>query len=117
MKEGYAELLVPVLADLPAIKRLNLELGYRFSDYDTAGSVDTYKALADWTIIDSLRFRGGFQHANRAPNIGELFLPVTTAVQGTSFGDPCGFKSSAPWGANPSVNANAAQARGALPLP
>ena len=38
------------------------------------------KALADWTIVDAVRFRGGFQRANRAPNIGELFLPDTQAV-------------------------------------
>ncbi len=77
VKEGYAELVVPVLADLPAVKKFNLELGYRFSDYDSVGNVDTYKALADWTIVDAVRFRGGFQRANRAPNIGELFLPDT----------------------------------------
>ena len=95
MKEGYAELLVPVLADIPGIKRLNLELGYRFSDYDSAGSVDTYKALVDWTIVDSVRFRGGYQRANRAPNIGELFLPRTQfgrwyAVRRSVFGQQHG---------------------------
>lgn len=111
VKEVYGELLVPVLADIPAIKRLNLELGYRLSDYDTQGKVDTYKAQVDWTIVDSLRFRGGYQRANRAPNIGELFLPVTQAVQGIAFGDPCGTNSTAPWGANASVNSNSAAAR------
>jgi outer membrane receptor protein involved in Fe transport len=110
VKEGYLELLVPVLADIPAIQRLNLELGYRFSDYDTAGSVNTYKALADWTIVDSVRFRGGFQRANRAPNIGELFLPSTQVVAGTAFGDPCAANTTARWGTNPALNANAAQA-------
>lgn len=111
VKEVYAELLVPVLAGLPAIQRLNLELGYRFSDYDTAGSVDTYKALVDWTITDAVRFRGGYQRANRAPNIGELFLPATQAVGGTSFGDPCATNSIAPYGANPNVNPNFAVAQ------
>ena len=111
VKEGYAELLVPVLADLPAVKRLNLELGYRFSDYDTAGNVSTFKALVDWNIVESVRFRGGFQRANRAPNIGELFLPSTSAVQGTAFGDPCATNSSAPYSANSRVNANFATAR------
>jgi iron complex outermembrane receptor protein len=111
VKEAYAELLVPVLADLPAVKRLNLELGYRFSDYDSAGSVDTYKALVDWTIVDSVRFRGGYQRANRAPNIGELFLPATSVVGATAFGDPCGVNSLAPYGANAAINPNAAQTR------
>jgi outer membrane receptor protein involved in Fe transport len=106
VKEGFVEFVVPVLADLPAVKKLNLELGYRFSDYDTVGSVDTYKALADWTIVDSVRFRGGYQRANRAPNIGELFLPDTQRVGGTAFGDPCGVNTLATYGVNPATNRN-----------
>lgn len=108
VKEGYVEFVVPILADLPAFKRLNLELGYRFSDYDSVGNVDTYKALADWTIVDSVRFRGGFQRANRAPNIGELFLPDTQAVGFTAFGDPCGINTLASYGVNPDTNRNGA---------
>jgi iron complex outermembrane recepter protein len=111
VKEGYAELVVPVLAELPAVKKFNLELGYRFSDYDTTGSVDTYKALADWQIVDAVRFRGGYQRANRAPNIGELFLPPTQAVGFTALGDPCSINSNANYSANPLVNPNAAQTR------
>jgi iron complex outermembrane receptor protein len=110
VKEAYAELLVPVVADVPGFKRLNLELGYRFSDYDRSGSVDTYKALLDWTIVDAVRFRGGYQRANRAPNIGEFFLPQTQAVQGTAFGDPCARNSTAPYGANAAANPGGFQA-------
>ena len=111
VKEGYAELIVPVIADLPAFKRLNLELGYRFSDYDSVGNVDTYKALVDWAIVDAVRFRGGYQRANRAPNIGELFLPATQAVGFTPFGDPCSVNTLTSFGANAAINPNAAQAR------
>jgi iron complex outermembrane recepter protein len=110
VKEAYAEFLVPLLADLPGVKRMNLELGYRFSDYDSAGSINTYKALINWSIVDSISFRGGFQRANRAPNIGELFLPATQSVGTTAFGDPCGINSTASYGANPNVNPNSAQA-------
>ena len=110
--EGYGELLVPVLSDLPAIKKLNLELGYRFSNYDTVGHVSTYKGILDWSLVDQLRFRGGYQRAIRAPNIGELFLAQTQTVGGTSFGDPCSLLAIAPFGANPAVNkTSAAQAQ------
>ncbi len=34
---GVPEFLVPVLKDLPGVKQLNLELGFRYSDYNTAG--------------------------------------------------------------------------------
>ena len=73
-----------------AFQSLNLELGYRTTDNDPSEDDDTYKALIDWTIVDRVRFRGGRQIANRAPNIGELFqaseqFAPFTFVQG----DPC----------------------------
>src|SRR5262245_2120018 len=55
VSELYGELL------LPATDRLDFELGYRYSDYDLAGGVDTWKALANWSITDAVRFRGGYQ--------------------------------------------------------
>jgi iron complex outermembrane receptor protein len=110
--EIYGELLVPLLTDVPGFKNLNLELGYRFSDYDTVGGVSTYKGLLDWRINDSFRFRGGHQLASRAPNIGELFLARTQSVAFSSFGDFCSQLATAPSGANPAINPNAAQAEG-----
>lgn len=98
VKELYGELLVPVLKDLPGIKRLNLEVGARYSDYNTAGSIWTYKALADWSIADPVRIRGGYQKANRAPNVAELFTGTTTSVVGFPGGDPCMANSTNTWG-------------------
>ena len=86
--EIYGELLVPLVRDVPGVQSLDLELGYRYSDYDAAGGVDTYKILGDWAVNDWLRFRGGYQRANRAPNIFELYAPISA---GLAFGtnDPC----------------------------
>ena len=67
VSEIYGELLIPVF------DRLDLELGYRYSDYDSEGGIDTYKALFDWAATDSFRVRGGRQIANRAPNVAERF--------------------------------------------
>ncbi len=116
--EGFAELLVPVLKDLPFVRHLNLELGYRYSDYKYAGPVSTWKALADWAITPNIRMRGGFQRANRAPNLVELFDPGSSAVQ-IGPGDPCSANytnsfglQGATFGANPTFNpANAARVR------
>jgi iron complex outermembrane recepter protein len=118
VREGFAELLVPVLKDLPFARHLNLELGYRYSDYKYAGPVSTWKALADWAITPGIRLRGGFQRANRAPNLVELFDPGSSAVQ-IAPGDPCSasFTNSAGLGAaaysaNPTFNPqNAAKVR------
>ena len=87
--ELYGELLVPILADLPMIQQLNLELGGRISDYSTTGTSYTYKILGDWEVTDWLRFRGGFNRAERAPNIGELFLAAQQTFGVNTAGDPC----------------------------
>lgn len=79
VKEAFIEFLVPLVADKFLVQSLELELGYRHSDYgDTGGEVPTYKALFSWQPVDLMRFRGGYQLANRAPNINELFLDASS---------------------------------------
>ncbi|RZF60606.1 TonB-dependent receptor [Sphingomonas populi] len=93
VKEIAGELLVPILKDLPFAKSLNLSLGYRYSDYNVSGGVSTYKAEADYTPVPGLLFRGGYEHAIRAPNIGELYSApagsIVTLGSAPSAGDPC----------------------------
>ena len=67
---------MPLLSDFPLVKKFELELGARYSKYNLSGGIWTFKALGDWEVTDWLRFRGGYQRANRAPNIYELFAPV-----------------------------------------
>ncbi|NZA26676.1 TonB-dependent receptor [Luteimonas sp. SJ-92] len=93
LQEVYAEVIVPLVSGLPGINSLSLEAGYRRSDFKTsAGTSDEYgshKIGLEWTPVDSLRFRGMIQRANRAPNINELFAPVVTGL-GNLDTDPCG---------------------------
>jgi hypothetical protein len=102
--EIYGELLLPLLKDKPGAQHLNLELGYRYSDYDLQGGIDTYKGLIDWGITDTFRFRGGRQLATRAPNIAELFQANTQSWTVQIGGDPCSPNSLYPYGANPAIN-------------
>ena len=91
LTEGYVEALIPLISDLPFIQSLNLEAGYRYSEFETAGVVTdygSYKVGGDWVPVDGLRFRGMFQRAVRAPNIGELFAPQVTGL-GNLATDPC----------------------------
>jgi iron complex outermembrane recepter protein len=89
-QELYGELAIPLLSDLPGAQRLGLEIGYRVTDNDPSEDVDTYKMLVDWSIVDRVRFRGGRQIANRAPNIGELFQASEQFAPFTQVqGDPC----------------------------
>lgn len=101
-REIYGELLVPVVQNVPVFRRLELDLGYRYSDYNVVGGLSTYKTLIDWEVNDVLRFRGGYNLANRAPNVGELFQNDTTTVVSSSLGDPCLANTAAPWGNRPS---------------
>jgi iron complex outermembrane receptor protein len=79
-KEVYGEVMVPLIRDLPLIKSFDLELGGRYSSYNYAGEIATFKVLGDWQVNDWLRLRGGFQRANRAPNAYELFAPLAASV-------------------------------------
>lgn len=72
-KELYAEAAVPLVRDVPFIKSLELEVGARMSDYDTVGKLYAYKAGGSWEPVESLRLRGLYQRAVRAPNVFELF--------------------------------------------
>jgi len=89
VKELYGELLIPLLADLPLAKALTLEVGYRHSDYSSIGAIGTYKINGEYAPFDWLRFRGGYQKASRAPNLGELFTARTQTQTQVTDGDPC----------------------------
>lgn len=102
--EIFGEVLIPILKDLPLVQDLNLTLAGRSSDYSTVGRLSTYKADVDWTIIDGLRLRGGYQQAIRAPSISELFAPQllgfpaigtpqTSGGVPQKSGDPCDIRS------------------------
>lgn len=98
--ELYGELLIPILSDIPFIQQLNLEVGGRMSDYSTTGTSYTYKILGDWEVTDWMRFRGGYNRAERAPNIGELFLAAQQTFGVNTAGDPCSLANPLPFSAN-----------------
>ncbi|MBB1472317.1 TonB-dependent receptor [Luteimonas sp. MC1782] len=88
--EVFAETTIPVLADLPGVERLAIDLAGRYSDYSTIGSAVTWNVGLDWTIIPSLRFRGTHAQAVRAPSIGELFNPQSQNF--ATINDPCNYQ-------------------------
>ena len=93
--ELYGEVLVPVLP------RLELELGGRFSNFETGGvtqDATTYKALLNWTATDALRIRGGFQAANRTPNVSELYSGDNRIVTTWVELEPCRSDTTNAWG-------------------
>lgn len=105
-KELYGELLVPVLRNIPGIQKFDLEVGGRMSDYSTTGTSYTYKILGDWEVTDWLRFRGGYNRAERAPNLAELFLSPQQTFGLNAVGDVCSERSNYRISANAAANGN-----------
>ena len=86
--DAFGELIIPVFEGVPFAESLTIELGARYSDYSTAGTEFTWKAGGSWEPVIGLKIRGNYQRSSRAPNIGELFTPVTTGLSNLQT-DPC----------------------------
>jgi iron complex outermembrane receptor protein len=87
VSEEFVEANVPLVADVPFVQYLGLELGYRYSNYSSIGEAQTYKAGGEWRPIDGLRFRAMYARADRAPNLQELFQGGDVSFPG--YTEPC----------------------------
>ncbi len=87
VEEYYLELAIPLLADQPFAKALDLELATRYSDYSNFGDTTNSKVGIKWRINDELMFRGTFSEAFRAPALTELFLGSSDSFP--TLNDPC----------------------------
>ncbi|WP_137681071.1 TonB-dependent receptor plug domain-containing protein [Aurantiacibacter suaedae] len=85
--EAFAELNVPLLADMPFAHRLEFNAALRVSDYSTSGYSDTWSVSGVWAPARDISLRGSYSQATRAPNITELFAPATGAF--SQLDDPC----------------------------
>ena len=73
VNEVFTEFSVPLLADAPFARKLDLSLAGRYSDYSTFGGEFTSKVGLRWQVVDELLFRATMAEGFRAPSIGELF--------------------------------------------
>ncbi|HTI31296.1 MAG TPA: TonB-dependent receptor [Sphingomonas sp.] len=102
--EAIGELAIPLVQDKPFFDSLSINGGVRYSHYTINTptkpkfNTTTWKVEGVWSPVRDIKFRGGYSHSVRAPNIGELFSPQNTVL--TSLGqDPCA-------GAAAATNAN-----------
>jgi outer membrane receptor protein involved in Fe transport len=91
--EGYAELSVPIVSNLPFADAVEATAAARAFKYSNFGSDYTYKFGARWRVVPDLTFRGTYSTAFRAPSISNLYLgqsdsfpPVKDPCRGTSGG-------------------------------
>ncbi|HUW52699.1 MAG TPA: TonB-dependent receptor plug domain-containing protein [Rhodanobacter sp.] len=88
VKEGYAELFVPVLSDLPGIKALNVTIGDRYSKFSSFGSTNNKKFAIEYRPINDLLLRGTVSDVFRAPTVSNVYgAPISDAPKLSN--DPC----------------------------
>ena len=79
---------------IPAPGNLSFDAGYRYADYSTGHSTNTYKLGAFWQVSDDVALRASYQSAIRHASLYELFR-----AQGFNLvdlpDDPCGLSMSA----------------------
>jgi iron complex outermembrane receptor protein len=85
--EFHLQLTAPLLAGLPAVHLLELQLGGRHADYSSVGDADALAAGLAWQPIESLTLRGSWSEGYRVPSVAELYQgPLDTFP---SLLDPC----------------------------
>jgi outer membrane receptor protein involved in Fe transport len=84
----YFEVLVPLLADAPLVRALEVVAGYRYADYTGAGGTDAWKAELMYRPLEPVLLRGSYQRAVRAPSVAELYQPQVPTIVGLPY-DPC----------------------------
>lgn len=100
LNEAFAELSIPLLADVAFAKELTLNLASRYSDYSNFGDTTNSKFGFTWRPMDDLLVRATWAEGFRAPSIANLY--GGTGGTFSFYTDPCGT------GAVNSVNGNAA---------
>jgi iron complex outermembrane receptor protein len=89
VNEVFAEARVPIMQDKPFVHDLDLDAGYRFSSYSTAGTTQTYKFELQYAPTEDIRLRYSYDRAERAPNLNELYVPQAYGQQSFLGIDPC----------------------------
>lgn len=87
VREFFMESGIPLVQDAGILESFALDLGYRYSDYNTSGQVNTYKFGMSAQFGEMVRVRGGFNRAIRAANVQELFRDQQISLWGGD--DPC----------------------------
>ncbi|HZX97054.1 MAG TPA: TonB-dependent receptor [Myxococcales bacterium] len=85
--EGYAELSIPVVSNLPLAESIEATAAARIFNYSTFGTDWTYKLGGRWRPIRDVTMRGTYSTAFRAPSVGELYGGQTDNFAAVN--DPC----------------------------
>jgi outer membrane receptor protein involved in Fe transport len=87
VSEAYAEVAIPLLRDVPFAEMLEVSVAMRYSDYSNFGETTNSKLGLRWQPFGDLLVRATYQHAFRAPSIGDLYSQQFDSF--AQFGDIC----------------------------
>lgn len=73
VKEAFAEINVPLLADVPLVDYLEINTAVRWADYSGSGDIWAWKVGLNWTLNDELRFRATQSRDVRAASLRERY--------------------------------------------
>ena len=85
--EGALETIIPLAKDERWAKAWDFTAAARFTGYELAGYVTTYKFGTTYTPIDDIKFRVTRSRDIRAPNINELFASPQAQLTGAGLID------------------------------
>jgi iron complex outermembrane recepter protein len=94
VNELFTEGKMSLIEDGFMTDTLELEFGYRHGNYNTIGDNGSWKLGLAWRINDQLVIRAMNNAATRAPNVGELYAPVTSGLDNATQ-DPCSIANAA----------------------
>ncbi|MFV3126809.1 TonB-dependent receptor plug domain-containing protein [Niveispirillum sp. KHB5.9] len=80
VKEGFAEVNIPVLSDVAFAKSLDINAAGRVTDYSTSGRVETWKLGATWKPVDDFLLRATRSRDIRAPTLFDLYAGDQSAI-------------------------------------
>jgi hypothetical protein len=86
--EGYGEIEIPILKDLPFAHELTANVSGRVTSYHSYGMGETYKVTGVWAPVDWVSFRVTDGTSFRAPALFEQFLGATSGFLSSQV-DPC----------------------------
>jgi iron complex outermembrane recepter protein len=105
VKEAFAEVELPLLADKAFAQEVNSSFAYRYADYTGSGGIDSWKYGLSWAFNDDIRARFTRSRDVRAASLRERF---DATAGGAQVRDPvfanATFGTASRSGGNPNVN-------------
>jgi len=87
VRSAFGEINIPLVADQPFFRQLELDLSGRIVEDEFYGGAATYSAKFGWRPFDSLLLKGSLGTSFRSPNLRENFLRPQSGF--LNLADPC----------------------------